>query len=116
MPMRAIKGITPVKSNTKEDIWQASSFLVTEMCSKNQVHKEDLCTIIFSSTKDLTAACPSNGVSELPFFTKNPFPFFDTQHVDVDDGRHMCIRVLILADLDKSYKDVIHIDLFKSRD
>ena len=34
MPMRAIKGITPVKSNTKEDIWQASRFLVTEMCSK----------------------------------------------------------------------------------
>ena len=86
------------------------------MCSKNQVHKEDLCTIIFSSTKDLTAGFPSEGVSELPFFTKNPFPFFDTQHVNVDDGRPMCIRVLVLADLEKSYKDVVHIDLYKSRD
>ena len=111
MALRAIKGAATVKSNTKEDIWQAARFLVTELCSKNQVHKENLCTIIFSSTKELTAAYPSEGVNTLPFFTKNPFPIFDTQHTNIDDGRAMCIRVLILVDIDKDYKDIINIDI-----
>ena len=100
MSLRALKGAATVKSNTKEDIWQMTRFLFTDLCSKNQVQKENLCTIIFSSTKDLTAAYPSEGISTLPFFTKNPFPLFDVQHTNIDDGRAMCVRILLFVDIE----------------
>ena len=109
--MRGIRGAISVPSNTKEEIWQAARTLVTKILSMNNLKAHDIGAIIFSSTKDLTAAYPSEGVDTLPFFTKNPFPIFDTQHTNIDDGRAMCIRVLILVDIDKDYKDIINIDI-----
>lgn len=113
MSIRTIKGETIVKSNTKEDIWQAARFLVTEMCSKNKIQREDLCSIIFSCTKDLTAARPSEGVANLPFFTKNPVPMLDVQEMDFEGGLPMCIKIFLNVNIDKDLKEIIHVNLCK---
>ncbi len=113
MAIRTIKGQTTVNSNTKEDIWQAARFLITEMGSKNKIQRENLCSIIFSCTKDLTAVRPSEGVETLPFFTKNPVPMLEVQQMEIEGGLPMCIRVFLNVDIDKELNEIIHVNLCK---
>lgn len=113
MALRTIQGMAQVKENTREEIWQTARFLVTEMGSRNQIQRENLCTIIFSTTKDLNAACPSAGVSSLPFFTKNFIPMLDTQLAEIDGGLPMCMKILLFVDVSSDVKEIIHVNLCK---
>ena len=109
MAIRTIKGQTTVNSNTKEDIWQATKFLITEMGPKNKIQRENLCSIIFSCTKDLTATYPSEGAATLSIFAKNPVPMLDVQQMKIEGGLPMCIRIFLNVNIDKDFKEIIHL-------
>lgn len=109
MALRGLRGAITVEENSQKEIWQAAQLLITDILSVNQVHPNKIGAIIFSSTKDLTAAFPSTGVRQLPAFQY--LPFFDTLEHDVEGSLPMCIRVLILADIDKNLNEVCHVYL-----
>ena len=109
MAMRGVRGAITVDENSKEQIWQAARLLVTKILSQNKLHAEDLGAIIFSTTEDLTAAFPSSAVRELPAF--NLVPFFDTREPAVENSLPLCIRVLILANVDKKQNEIHHVYL-----
>lgn len=109
MALRGLRGAITVEENSQKAIWQAAQLLVTELFSANQITYESIGAIIFSSTKDLTAAFPTTGVRQLPNFQN--LPFFDTQELDIEGSMPMCIRVLILADIDKSLNEICHVYL-----
>lgn len=109
MALRGLRGAITVKENSQKAIWQASQFLITEIMSANQIPPESVGAIIFSCTKDLTAAFPAAGVRQLPNFQY--LPLFDTQEMDVEGSMPMCIRALVLADIDKDLHEVCHIYL-----
>ena len=107
--LRGIRGAITVESNSKEDIWKAAQLLVTKILSANGMNFDDIGAIIFSSTNDLTAAFPTTGIRQLPGF--NMVPLFDTQQTNIEDAMERCIRVLILADMDKKAVEIHHIYL-----
>lgn len=109
MALRGIRGAITVEENSAQAIWQASQLLITKIFSANQIEIESVGAIIFSSTKDLTAAFPSTAVRKLP--SLQYVPLFDTLEVDVEGSLPMCIRVLVLADLNKSIRELCHIYL-----
>lgn len=109
MTMRGIRGAITVDDNSREKIWQAAQILVTKILSLNELHAEDIGAIIFSTTEDLTAAFPSSAVRQLPALTF--IPLFDTREPAVEGSLPLCIRVLILADLDKKQNDIRHVYL-----
>ena len=109
MALRGLRGAITVEENTKHAIWNASQFLITEIMSANQIHPDTVGAIIFSCTKDLTAAFPAGGVRQLPNFQY--LPLFDTQEMDVEGSMPMCIRALVLVDIDKSIHEVCHVYL-----
>ena len=109
MALRGVRGAITVDENSKEKIWQAARLLVTKILSANELHAEDLGAIIFSTTEDLTAAFPSSAVRQLSAFSL--VPFFDTREPAVENSLPLCIRVLILADLDKKQNEIRHVYL-----
>lgn len=109
MALRGLRGAITVEENSQKAIWTAAQFLITELMSANQVPPESVGAIIFSSTKDLTAAFPTTGVRKLPSFQY--LPLFDTVEVDVEGSMPMCLRILVLADIDKSLNEVCHVYL-----
>ena len=109
MAMRGIRGAVTVDKNSQKEIWQAAQLLVTKILSLNELHAEDIGAIIFSTTEDLTAAFPSSAVRQLPAL--NWIPLFDTREPAVENSLQMCIRVLILADLDKKQNEIRHVYL-----
>lgn len=109
MAMRGIRGAITVDENSKEKIWQAARLLATKILSLNELHAEDIGAIIFSTTEDLTAAFPSSAVRQLPAFKF--VPVFDTCEPAVENSLPLCIRVLILADIDRKQNEVRHVYL-----
>ncbi|MBR1647689.1 MAG: chorismate mutase [Selenomonadaceae bacterium] len=107
--MRGLRGAITVDENSREKIWLAARRLVTEILSLNKLRAEDLGAIIFSTTEDLTDAFPSSGVRQLSAFQM--VPLFDTREPAVENSLPLCIRVLILADVDKKQNEVHHVYL-----
>ena len=109
MAMRGIRGAITVNENSKEEIGLAARQLVTKILSLNELRTENIGAIIFSTTEDLTAAFPSTALRERPAFRL--VPLFDTREPAVENSLPLCIRVLILADLDRKQSDVRHVYL-----
>ncbi|MBQ6297166.1 MAG: chorismate mutase [Selenomonadaceae bacterium] len=107
--MRGIRGAITVDENSKEKIWQAARLLVTKILSMNKLHAENIGAMIFSTTEDLTAAFPSSAVRQMPAFRL--VPLFDTREPTVENSLPLCIRVLILADVDKAQNQIQHVYL-----
>ena len=108
--LRGIRGAITVKENTKGEIWSAAQLLITKMLSMNEISLENVGAIIFTSTKDLTAAFPTAGLRQLPG-NFNIVPLFDAQETFVEGSLPMCIRALILADIDKTATEIHHVYL-----
>ena len=107
--MRGIRGATTVATNSRELIWQAARELVTEILTLNDVEASAIGAIIFSTTEDLTAAFPSTAIRQLPALRL--VPLFDAREPAVEDALPLCIRVLILADVDKAQSAIRHVYL-----
>lgn len=109
MAMRGIRGAITVDENSQELIWQAARHLVTKILSQNELRAENIGALIFSTTEDLTAAFPSTALRERPAFRW--VPLFDTREPAVENSLPLCIRVLILADVDKAQNEIHHVYL-----
>lgn len=109
MSLRGIRGAITVDENSREKIWQAARRLVTEILSLNELRTDTISAIIFSTTQDLTAAFPTSALRERSAFQF--VPLFDTIEPAVENSLPLCIRVLILADIDKKQNEVCHVYL-----
>ena len=112
--MRGIRGAVTVEENSKEKIWTAARQLVTKILSLNELQADNIGAIIFSMTEDLTAAFPSSAIRQQPALRL--VPLFDTREPAVDNSLPMCIRVLILADIDKAQNQIHHVYLGGAKD
>lgn len=109
MSLRGIRGAVTVDENSKEKIWLAARQLVTKILSQNELRADNIGAIIFSTTEDLTAAFPSSAIRQLPALRL--VPLFDTREPAVENSLPLCIRVLVLADLEVEQNKVHHVYL-----
>ncbi len=107
--MIAIRGAITVDKNTKEDILSKTTELFREIIEKNALIEDDVISITFSSTKDLTKVYPARAVRDMGWTST---PLFCVQEMYVEDSLEMVIRALVLMDKEGVNKeDVRHIYL-----
>jgi len=107
--MRGIRGAITVERNNKEEIWQATQELMTEILHANDIAPADIGAAIFSATEDLTAAFPTAGVRRINGF--DLVPLFDARQCAIENSLPRCIRTLLLVDTNCSQKEMHHIYL-----
>lgn len=108
MNVRALRGATTAKGNSRPEILEATRELILEVISRNSVKSEDLVCIIFSSTPDLNAAFPASAAREAGL---NTVPLFGAQEVGVEGSPERCIRLLALLNTEKAQEDLRHVYL-----
>jgi chorismate mutase len=59
MPVRAIRGAIQVDGDTREEILKGSAELVTAVLERNELTADDIISIVFTATPDLTAEFPA---------------------------------------------------------
>lgn len=106
MLLRAIRGATTVDRDDREEIVSETAVLLREMMSRNGLAKDDLVSILFTSTPDLVSEFPAAaargiGISDVPLIC--------AREIDVKGAVPRCIRVMMHVYTDKGYGELRHV-------
>ncbi len=108
MPVRAVRGATTVKENTREDIIASTTELLNEIVGRNELLIDDIISVIFSSTADLDSAFPAAAAREMGW---KYVPLMCTNEINVSGSLKKCIRVLMHINTDKKPENIKHVYL-----
>ena len=109
MPVRGIRGATSVAVDTREAILEATRELQEELVRANQLTDfDDIATIFFTTTPDLTATFPAEAAREMGM---NFVPLICASEINVPGRLPRCVRVLIQVNTDKPQREIVPVYL-----
>ena len=103
--LTAIRGATTADGDKKIYIQMAVVELIEEFISLNDLRKENIISITFTVTKDLTACFPASIARR--HFNFDSVAFLDCQQMLVPNDINFCIRMMALVNL-KSNRQPVH--------
>lgn len=106
--VRGIRGATTVENNDKREILDASAQMLEKIISENEINIDDIVSIIFTITPDLTKAFPAAAAREMGIVN---VPLLDMSEPEIDGALKKCIRILMHVNTDKNNSDMKHIYL-----
>lgn len=106
--LRALRGATTVGRNDAASIIAGTSELLAEMLNRNEVASEDLVSVIFTTTRDLTAEFPAAAARKLGI---SAVPLLCAQEIDVPGAVPRCIRVLMHVYTNRDHDGMQHVYL-----
>jgi chorismate mutase len=112
MRVRALRGATTVPANTKDDILAATATLLEEMLRRNELDRQDLVSIVFTATSDLTAEFPAAAARGIGICD---IPLLCARELEVDGAMARCVRVLLHCYTSRSLTDLRHVYLGEAR-
>jgi chorismate mutase len=90
--VRGIRGATTTEANTREAILTATDELLREMIEANHICAEDVASVLFTTTSDLTADFPALAARALGW---HDTALMCGHEMNVPHGLPLCIRILI---------------------
>lgn len=106
MVCRGVRGATTAEENTRESILASTRELLKEMRDANDILSQDICSVIFTTTSDLTAEYPAVAARELGWYDQ---ALLCTHEMNVPGGLEKCIRVLIQWNTSKPIEEIQHV-------
>jgi chorismate mutase len=103
---RGIRGATTVDSNTREAILAATSELLQKMIQDNGVVKEQVASILFTTTADLNAEFPAQAARRIGW---SEVALLCGHEMNVPGGLARCLRILMLVNTDKRPQEIVHV-------
>ena len=92
MKLLALRGATTCDEDTKAEIDEKTQTLVKEMLARNGIEHDDLVSILFTATDDLTAEFPATAARVAGL---GDVPLICARELGIVHGMKRCIRVLI---------------------
>ena len=108
MIVRGVRGATTVTEDTREAILDATTELLNEIVTANEIDKDDLASVQLTTTRDLVAEFPAVAARMLGWVH---VPLINSHEMDVHHGQPRCIRVLLLWNTDRRPQEIKHIYL-----
>tara|TARA_B100000212_G_scaffold49247_1_gene31715 strand:- start:428 stop:811 length:384 start_codon:yes stop_codon:yes gene_type:complete len=105
LKITAIRGATTAEGDTIIFIKDAVVELIEEFISANELKKENIISITFTVTRDLTACFPASIARR--HFNFDSVAFLDCQQMMVPNDIKFCIRIMALVNLE-SYRKPVH--------
>lgn len=106
MLCRGIRGATVAASNTRTDILAATRELLQKMIETNQVEREAVACVFFTTTSDLDAEFPALAARQLGWSQE---ALVCSQELSVPGSLSRCIRILMLFNTDKKSDEIKHV-------
>lgn len=106
--LRGIRGAVTATANTSEAILAATTELLQALQDANRFALDDVESVIFTSTPDLTADFPARAARRLGWLD---VPLLGSVEVDVPNALPRCIRVLLHVYTTRPRGDLKHMYL-----
>lgn len=106
MVCRGVRGAITVPHNTREEILRAARHLLALMIQLNGIAAEDVASVIFTTTSDLTAEYPALAARQLGWLDA---ALLCGHEMAVPNGLPHCLRVLVHWNTTKSAQEIHHV-------
>ena len=107
--VRGVRGATTATENTREAVLEATRELLQEVLRVNEINDpEDIASILFTTTPDLTATFPAEAAREIGL---QLVPLLCASEIAVPGRLARCVRILLHLNTTKSLAEIVHVYL-----
>jgi len=108
MKVRGVRGATTCEANTVEAILEATTELLRELIAANGIEEDDVASIFFTTTPDLTACFPARAARDMGWrYTA----LLGATEMNSEEGVPMCIRALVHWNTERRLDELTHVYL-----
>lgn len=108
MAVRAVRGATQVSANERDMILEGTTELVTEVMTRNALTTDDVISVLFTATPDLTTEFPALAARKIGF---QDVPLLCASEIDVPAALPRVIRLLAHVETDRPRTQMQHVYL-----
>ncbi len=108
MGVLAVRGAVQVDADERDLILRATAELVTEVMSRNELTTDDVISVIFTATPDLTSEFPALAARKLGF---HEVPLLCASEIDVPHALPRVIRLMAHIQSDRPRSEIQHVYL-----
>lgn len=108
MTVRAIRGATQLDRDERDHLFARTAELVAEVLDANAITKDDLVSILFTCTPDLTSDFPAAAAREMGL---GDVPLMCAVEMDVASALPRVVRLMAHVNLERPRADVRHVYL-----
>jgi chorismate mutase len=106
--VRAIRGAVQVDANDRAAVIEGTTELVAAVMSRNGLVTDDVISVLFTATPDLTAEFPALAARKIGF---QDVPLLCTAEIDVPGAMPRVVRLLMHVETDRPRSAVQHVYL-----
>ena len=103
--IRAVRGATTVDADTAEAVYPRVQELLAEMLRRNDIDHDDLVSVFFTATQDLTSVFPATAAREIGF---GDVPLICAAEIDVVGATPRCVRVMLHVYTERARERIHH--------
>jgi chorismate mutase len=92
--LRAIRGALTVAEDTPAEVVSATRLLLEDMVARNSLAPDDMVSLIFTATADVTSQFPAVAAREMGL---TGVPLLCATEIPVPDSLPLCVRVMLHA-------------------
>jgi chorismate mutase len=106
--VRAVRGAVQISGDDRDDILAGTTELVTEVMSRNGLSTDDVISVLFTATPDLTAEFPALAARKLGF---QEVPLLCASEIDVPGAMPRVVRLMMHVETSKPRSALQHVYL-----
>jgi chorismate mutase len=110
--LRALRGATTCDEDTPAEIESKTQQLVKELLARNEIDHDDLVSVVFTATEDLTSQFPATAARGVGL---GDVPLLCARELSIDGGMPRCIRILVHCYTDRARDELHHVYLEGAR-
>jgi chorismate mutase len=111
--VRAVRGATSVGADDRAEIVAATAELLQAVLARNDATPDDVVSVIFTATPDLTAAFPAAAARKVGM---DDVPLLCASEIAVEGALPRCIRVMMHLTTERPREELQHVYLGAARE
>jgi chorismate mutase len=106
--VRGLRGATTVDEDTVVQVTERSQELMRSLMSENDLVEDDIISVLFTATADVTSTFPATAIREIGF---GAVPLLCAAEIAVPGAKPLCIRVLLHVYTARPRDEIRHVYL-----
>ena len=106
--VRGVRGASTCVANTPEEIDEVTQELLLAMLERNDISHDDVISVLFTTTPDLTASFPATAARGVGF---GDVPLLCASEINVPGAMPLTVRVLMHAYTERARDELRHVYL-----
>jgi chorismate mutase len=108
MTVRAIRGAVQVEADERDSILEGTAELVMQVLARNELTTDDVISVLFTATPDLTAEFPALAARKIGF---HDVPLICATEIAVPGAMPRVVRLMAHVDTDRPRSAIQHVYL-----